>query len=37
MSNQIDTVRKLWRNHLVEGDVRSGLCVKLAIQKNAFK
>jgi len=34
MNNKIDTVRKFWRNRLVEGDTRSGLCVKLAVQKN---
>lgn len=33
MNNKIDTIRKFWRNHLVEGDTRSGLCVKLAVQK----
>ena len=33
MNNKIDTVRKFWRNRLVEGDTRSGLCVKLAVQK----
>ena len=33
MNKKIDTVRKFWRNRLVEGDTRSGLGVKLAVQK----
>ena len=33
MNNKIDTVHKFWRNRLVEGDTRLGLCVKLAVQK----
>ena len=34
MNDKIDTVRNFWRNRLVEGDTRSGMCVKLAIQRN---
>ena len=34
MNDKIDTVRNFWRNRLVEGDTRSGTCVKLAVQRN---
>ena len=34
MNDKIDTVHNFWRNRLVEGDKRSGMCVKLAVQKN---
>ena len=34
MNDKIDTVRNFWRNRLVEGDTRSGMCVKLAVQRN---
>ena len=34
MNDKIDTVRNFWRNRLVEGDTRSGMCVKLAIQRS---
>ena len=32
MNKKIETVRDFWRNQLVEGGSRSGLCVKLAVQ-----
>lgn len=35
MHDKIDTVRDFWRNNLVEGSSRSGLCVKLALQKQS--
>lgn len=34
INDNIDTVYKFWRNRLVEGDTRSGMCVKLAVQRN---
>ena len=37
MNDKIDTIRNFWRNRLVEGDTRSGLCVKLAVRKNLSK
>ena len=37
MNDKIDTIRNFWRNHLVEGETRSGMFVKLAVQKNSSK
>ena len=37
MNDKIDTIRNFWRNRLVEGDTRSGMCVKLAVRKNLHK
>ena len=34
MHDKIETVHNFWKNHLVEGDTRSGMCVKLAVQKS---
>lgn len=34
MNDKIDIIRNFWRNRLVEGDSRSGMCVKLAVRKN---
>ena len=37
MNDKIDTIRNFWQNRLVEGDTRSGMFVKLAVQKNSSK
>ena len=32
MNNRIDTVRNFWRNNILEGSTRGGLCVKKALE-----
>jgi len=34
MHDRIDTIRDFWRNNIVEGNSRAGLCLKMAVQKS---
>ena len=33
MHDKIDTIRNFWRNNIVEGNSRAGMCIKLALQQ----
>ena len=33
MHDRIDTIRNFWRNNIVEGNSRAGMCIKLALQQ----
>ena len=37
MNDSIDTVRKFWRDSILESGTRGGLCVKKALENNAVR